>query len=262
MEYDELTQTELTGLRVTGRIQIDQRDHDTWAHNDDLIKDFIASLGALQQSRARTWKRAIDLYWRQRLSQRQLAIELSLSFDGVKSLLKTIRKAVERFLKAGAVRTGDYDPDWPPLAKGFCRTLGKTEVLRLLDPYDEETRQFVEEYGRLEREKISRLIVPFRPDPFAGRSLFSFSEDLRFRNPAKRGRPSKAKILTVKRKRGRPKKSTSIEEVSLPEKHIVPRTADLSAGFSLSPEKSETAEKDFSCLNIATQQSEPSTLGA
>lgn len=269
MEQDELTQTELAGLRVTSRIQIDHRDLDTWAYKDDFITDFIASLGSRQQSRAYIWKRAIDLYWRQRLTQRHLAAELSLSFDGTKSLLKTIRKAAETFQKNGAVRTGDYDPVLPHVSKGFCRTIGKAEILGLLDPYDEETKQFVEEYGRLEIEKIEQLKAPFREDPFdagffdfKGRSLFPFSEDLRFRNPAKRGRPAKPKIFTVKRRRGRPKKYALIEEISLAEKHIVPCTADFSADLSLPPEKSELPDRELSCLNIATQQSEPLTLGA
>ena len=43
----------------------------------------------------------------------------------------------------------------------------------------EEDIQRIEEYGKLGQDLLRNLIVPFRPDPWEGRTLFSFSRDER-----------------------------------------------------------------------------------
>jgi hypothetical protein len=83
----------------------DRRAEDSWAFDDNFVKSFLVHTFSTrhQKDRGWAWKRAIDLYWKQGVSRRELAVELDRSLDAIKSLIKTIRKAAERFLANGGV---------------------------------------------------------------------------------------------------------------------------------------------------------------
>src|SRR5712672_2633815 len=90
---------DLQGLRT---YTPDRRDYDDWANNDEFCHALL-----LHKSAHATpvvighWNRAIQSYWRERKSRRELATELDLSLDAVKSLLRTIRRAADEFRKSG-----------------------------------------------------------------------------------------------------------------------------------------------------------------
>ena len=99
--HDEIR--DLEGLRIVAA-PTDRRAYDTWACDDGFCQQLLLHVTAThkqQEGRAAVWSRAIQRYWRDRCSRRELADELGIELDSVKSLLTLIRKAAEKFKSEG-----------------------------------------------------------------------------------------------------------------------------------------------------------------
>jgi hypothetical protein len=140
---------DLTQLRIIA--PTDRRQFDTWAFNDDFCHDFLLHVFANQhqKDRAWAWKRAIDLYWREGKSRRELANELDRSLDAIKSLLATIRKAAEQFIAGGqAVKEPSDFREGGPAYGLVAHVIQESDILALAEG-DKAAQIFVEEYNRL-----------------------------------------------------------------------------------------------------------------
>ena len=76
------------GLRIARAT--DHRDFDDWATDESLCQRLLTD-------RPREWRKAIERYWRERCTRRELANELGLDLETVKNLLRAIRKAAKDF---------------------------------------------------------------------------------------------------------------------------------------------------------------------
>src|SRR5260370_931512 len=74
------------GLRIAKAT--DHRDFDDWAADESFCQRFLTD-------RPREWRTAIQRYWRERCTRRELANELGLPLETVKNLLRRIRKAAK-----------------------------------------------------------------------------------------------------------------------------------------------------------------------
>jgi hypothetical protein len=148
---------DLAQLRIIA--PTDRRQFDTWAFNDDFCHDLLLHVFANQhqKDRAWAWKRAIDLYWREGKSRRELAAELDRSLDAIKSLLSTIRKTAEKFIAGGKVvkepsEFRESRPAYPMTA----HVISDDDILALAEG-NKAAQIFVEEYHRLSVQSLLEL---------------------------------------------------------------------------------------------------------
>ena len=152
---DELIGPEdLSQLRILSKI--DHRAEDSWAFDDTFVEDFLKIAGP-QHSK---YSSLIKLYWREKRSRREVAILLGMTLDGMKSLITTIRRKAEDFSrhltasKEGGSLAGLETAPAPTTLR--CRTIHKQDILNLIEG-DEQSAEFVEEYGRLSVLNILNL---------------------------------------------------------------------------------------------------------
>ena len=146
---NQLGTNDLDQLRIIA--PTDRRHFDTWAFDDSFCHDLLLHVFANQhqKDRAWAWKRAIDLYWREGKSRRELATELDRSLDAIKSLLTTIRRAAEKFIAGGKIVT--EPPEFRQSRPAYAPTahvIGELDILALAEG-DKAARFFIEEYHRL-----------------------------------------------------------------------------------------------------------------
>jgi hypothetical protein len=155
---------DLAQLRIIS--PTDRRQFDQWAFDDEFCHDFLLHVFANQhqKDRAWAWKRAIDLYWREGKSRRQLAAELDRSLDAVKSLLTTIRKAAEKFILGGKVvkEPPEFRASRPAYAL-TAHVIRDSDILALAEG-DKAARIFVEEYHRLSVATLLELTTLVEDD--------------------------------------------------------------------------------------------------
>jgi hypothetical protein len=159
MQYDDkLLNKDLAGLHIVA--ETDHRADDSWAWDDEFVKDFLLHTFANrhQRDRAWAWKRTIERYWRDGISRRELASELRRSLDAIKSLIRTIRKSAARFIadrRTVDLPEGFKTPfrirNWTP-----PHTIREADMFNLADG-DEAAHLFIEEFARLELANRLRL---------------------------------------------------------------------------------------------------------
>jgi hypothetical protein len=222
---------DLQGLRIIAA-PTDRRAYDDWAYDDEFCHQFLLHVSATHpehQGRAAVWKQAIDRYWRDKCSRRELADELGKSPDAVKSLLTLIRKAAERFKTDGHAGFKSERTETVSWNGRVHSAITANDVGRIIDG-DREAIAHAEEYRRLTvhnqltffDSKISNKLVELadesdamgttgaaghliteanrlkasvaKDDPFVGRPMF---QDFAGRQPNYRedlrGRPTKKK---------------------------------------------------------------------
>jgi len=187
----------------------DLRDYEGWANDENACQRFLTD-------RPSTWRKAVQRYWRDRITRRQLAIELGQELETTKNLLRAIRKAAKsgKPRKTHAVETQcprrphtninpcdvlaiciDRDPDAILYAEEY-RRLATINQLLLFDPAisGKLVRLFEETTGTetmLARADELKASVS-KDDPFVGRALF---QNFKGREPNyhfdRRGRPRK-----------------------------------------------------------------------
>src|SRR5947207_14629117 len=84
---------DLSQLRILSKI--DHRAEDSWAYDDAFVETLLKCVG----SQHFKYSSIIKLYWREKRSRREVAIDLGMSFDGIKSLITTIRRKAQDFSK-------------------------------------------------------------------------------------------------------------------------------------------------------------------
>lgn len=222
--------TNQDGLRIIAAPR-DRRADDAWAYDDEFCHQFLLHITATHpehQGRAVVWKRAIERYWREKCSRRELADELQIGIDATKSLLTLIRKAAEKFKADGHAGFKSEIATTTASWNGRVHSaITANDVGRIIDG-DREAIAHAEEYHRLtirnqlglfdphickKLEELAnqsdalgdtraaghliteanRLKAKFaKDDPFVGRPMF---QDFAFRKPNyredMRGRPHK-----------------------------------------------------------------------
>ena len=245
MPHEIIGTEDLAQLRVV--YPNDQRQFDWWAFDDGFCANLLTYAFANPARKGTTlrweWQRAIQVYWREGKSRRDLATELSLSFDAIKSHISTIRKTAREFIVGGqAVRESAGLEQ--PAKHQRVRTIEKLEIDKLAEG-DEDTKVYVEECRRLAVSNVLSLFNPTiskqllelqrkhdeaadetvrqqciteawliknsvaKDDPYGEGRPFTFQADRRTKTKfSPRGRPRKEKpaVPQIKRKRGRPKK--------------------------------------------------------
>src|SRR5438128_625803 len=94
-------ETELRIIKPT-----DLRDCEGWANDETVCQQFLTD-------RPSTWRIAIQRYWRDRVTRRQLATELGQELETTKNLLRAIRKAAKDFQSGKARKTHTVETQWP-----------------------------------------------------------------------------------------------------------------------------------------------------
>src|SRR6266446_6407050 len=123
------------GLRIAKAT--DHRDFDDWTADESFCQRFLTD-------RSREWRTAIQQYWRERCTRRELATELGLSLETVKNLLRRIRKAAKDF-QSGKKRRHALEIQWP---RRPHTEINERDILAICDG-DPEAREHAEEYRRL-----------------------------------------------------------------------------------------------------------------
>jgi len=151
---DEIIGTEdLKQLRIIA--PTDRRAYDTWAFDDTLCSGLLNHAfanPARKECLRWHWERAIQIYWREGKSRRDLANELSLSPDAIKSLVKTIRATADEFIAGGSVVATPDPPKTPKAKWSLAHTIGKLDIFALFDDDAEKAiaaSTFLEEFRRL-----------------------------------------------------------------------------------------------------------------
>jgi hypothetical protein len=219
----------------------DHRNYDDWSNDEGLCQRFLID-------RPSTWRTAIQRYWRDRCTRRELATELGQSLETVKNLLRRIRKAVK---SPGKKPSAKLECQWPrrphteinerdilAICDGEAEAIAHAEEYRrlsilnqlslfspaitgeLVKMFEQAVDDAIEETG----SKIGRLVAKAdalkasaaKDDPFAGRPLIQSFTDARTEYHAdRRGRPRKEKHAVPTRKRGRPRKVRDISDLRI-----------------------------------------------
>jgi hypothetical protein len=175
---DEIISTEdLKQLRVIA--PTDRRQFDQWAWDDsfcaNLLDHAFANPARPEQGRWH-WKQAIEIFWRGNKSRRDLANELGLTFDAIKSLITTIRKTAEDFKTAGSIAAQhNSSPKTPKTNWSLAHTIGTTDIFALFDEDAEKAKAastFLEEFRRLSTINLLGLFN----DGISGRLIDAFQE--------------------------------------------------------------------------------------
>ncbi len=207
----------------------DLRDFEDWVNDEPFCQGFL-------MDRPSTWRIAVQRYWRDRVTRRQLATELGQELETTKNLLRAIRKAAKDFLSGKPPRRKHaVETQWPrrphteinqhdilAICEGDPEAIAHAEEYRRLSILNQLSlfspaisgelvnvfgqSDAVEETGR--EEIVARLIAEAdelkasaaKDDPFAGRPLVQPFTDARTEYHAdRRGRPRKQKPITPKR---------------------------------------------------------------
>jgi hypothetical protein len=197
----------------------DHRDFDAWAADESFCQQFLTD-------RPREWRTAIERYWRERCTRRELANDLGLSLETVKNLLRRIRKAAKDF-QNGHIKELHREGQFPGRLhtraeeyhrltlvsrlkmfgqiSGTAKTSGP--LMEILDQSEALGTTSIEVAAHLiaEAEELKASVA--KDDPFAGRPLFqNFTRPEPNYREDRRGRPRQTKPaeITPARKRGRP----------------------------------------------------------
>ena len=193
------------GLRIAK--VTDHRDFDTWTTDEEFLQRFLMDKPA--------WRVAVQRYWRDRCTRRELASQLGIDLETAKNLLRRIRKAARNF-QSGTITRGLSREDVQYPGRPHCG-INAADIHAICDG-DEDALAHMEEYGRLitierlnmfapaitgelvkvfdhseaignsQREAITSGLVTraetlkaraVRPDPFIDRPLFSIFLDQR-----------------------------------------------------------------------------------
>src|SRR6267154_2467027 len=141
---------DLQGLRFIAA-PTDRRAVDDWAYDDEFCHEFLHHVAATHQQpgRAANWRQAIQRYWRDRCSRRELADEFGITVDAIKSRLTLIRKAAEAFKThghAGFKSDGYQVPAWSGRVHSGITA---NDIHRIAIDSDCEAIARAEEYHRL-----------------------------------------------------------------------------------------------------------------
>lgn len=184
----------------------DHRDDDVWTDDQGFLQRFLMDKPA-------TWRTAVQRYWGERCTRRQLASELGVDLETLKNLLRRIRKAAQNGTVTirGLSRQEDgvrypgrphcginardieaiCDGDEDALA--HCEEYGRLNIIERLDMFSSAiTDDLIQTLDHFEANKENDAITSgllakadalkakvVKPDPFVDRPLFSQFPDQR-----------------------------------------------------------------------------------
>lgn len=130
----------------------DHRDFDVWAADESYCQRFLTN-------RPSTWRTAIQRYWRERCTRRELAEELGLNLESTKNLLRRIRKAA-RDTQNGTItlRLSHNEEGVRYPGRPHCGI--NTRDIEAICDGDEDALAYCAEYGRLNVIERLKMFSP------------------------------------------------------------------------------------------------------
>lgn len=131
----------------------DHRDFDVWTNDEGFCQRFLIGKPA-------TWRTAVERYWRERSTRRELAVELGLNTESTKNLLRRIRKAARDFQNGIITIRGLSRPEDGVRYPGRPHSEINARDIEAICDGDEDALAHCEEYGRLNTIERLKMFSP------------------------------------------------------------------------------------------------------